>query len=315
MDMDEINRTPLYAPVFSLLDDKAKTDCVLGAANKVNDTLGFCNFRTITVMREDLQALQHNDSQLEAMKHGDIFECALCDKTYIKSGWFKKHLEKRHSWKFHSVQSKDADLNPVQSFLLISFLLRDSCDAFKMGDGDRIVRNAYLEWLYASAVRHIKYRLWLWRMISYAIAILDTKDSFEYKWNMTVNLPGEIQNNIPNDNCVEIQVHNIKRQLNTQGANKSFKSAKQICMTTQVIDGIKEQLMKTTETVKPRVARPTADKTKDVVMIVQNLRQKGQVKDLTWESFSNFKEPLNRISSMDIHDWINTQRRIASFYM
>lgn len=109
-----------------------------------------------------------------------------------------------------------------------------------MGDGEKIVRNAYMEWLYASAVKHSKYKLWLWRIITYIIAILDTKESFEYKWNMTVNLKGGIKNNTPNDNCVDIQVHNIKFQLNTQGANKSFQSTRLICMTTQVVNGIKD---------------------------------------------------------------------------
>lgn len=140
----------------------------------------------------------------------------------------------------------------------MSLLLRDTCNAYQMGDGERIVRNAYMEWLYASAVKHSKYKIWLWRMITYIIAILDTKESFEYKWNMTVNLKGGIKNNIPNDNCVEIQVHNIKSQLNTQGANKSFQSARLICMTTQEVDGIKDQLMKSTKTVKSRSTRPNS---------------------------------------------------------
>lgn len=82
----------------------------------------------------------------------------------------------------------------------MSLLLRDTCKAYQMGDGERIVRNAYMEWLYASAVKHSKYKIWLWRMITYIIVILDTKESFEYKWNMTVNLIGGIKNNIPNDN-------------------------------------------------------------------------------------------------------------------
>ena len=315
LDMDEISSTPSHAPVFSLMNDMEKTDWVLCAAKTVVETLGICNFGTVNQMRENLQALDLDDSQMDAMKNNNLFECALCGKTYTKSGWFKKHLEMIHRWKFCSVQNMDADLNPVQSFLLMSLLLRDTCNAYQMGDGNRIVRNAYMEWLYASAVKHYKYKLWLWRMISYIIAILDTQDSFEYKWNMTVNLKGGIQNNIPNDNCVEIQVHNIKSQLNTQGANKSFESAKLICMTTQVVDGIKNLFMNTTKTVKSRSTRPSVDKTRDVTAIVKVLRQKGQVKDLKWESFSKFKEPLHCINSTDLHDWIKNQKRIAYFLM
>lgn len=313
--MDDISSTPSHTPVFSLMSDEAKNSWILGAAKKVIETLGLCNFKTIMQMQENLKALDHNDSQIEAMKNEDMFECPLCGKTYIKSAWFKKHLEKKHGWKFCSVGSTDADSNPIHCFLFMSLLLRDTCNAYKMGDGDRIVRNAYMEWLYASAVRHSKYKLWLWRMISYIIAILDTKDSFEYQWNMTVNLKGGIQNNIPNDNCVEIQVHNIKSQLNTQGANKSFESAKLICMTTQVIDGIKDQLMKTTGSVKSRSTRPSVDKTKDITKIVEVLRKTGLVKELEWKSFSSFKEPLHCISSVDLHDWINAQKRTASVFM
>lgn len=51
-------------------------------------------------------------------------------------------------------------------------------------------------------------------------------------------------------------------------------------MTTQVVDGIKDQLMKSTKTVKSRSTRPTVDITGDIVRIVKVLRQKGQVKDL-----------------------------------
>lgn len=315
MDMDDISSTPVDAPVFSMMNDQEKADWVLHAANKVVESLGFCDFGTIHHLRENLQALDQNDSQMEAMKNEDLYECPLCAKTYYKSGWFKKHLEKKHCWKFCSVENMDADSNPVHCFLLMSLLLRDTCNAYQMGDGERIVRNAYMEWLYASAVKHSKYKIWLWRMITYIIAILDTKESFEYKWNMTVNLKGGIKNNIPNDNCVEIQVHNIKSQLNTQGANKSFKSARLICMTTQVVDGIKDQLMKSTKTVKSRSTRPTVDKTGDIVTIVKVLRQKGQVKDLKWESFSNFKEPLYSINSEDLHNWIKAQKNVASFLM
>lgn len=86
-------------------------------------------------------------------------------------------------------------------------------------------------------------------------------------------------------------------------------------MTTQVVDGIKDQLMKSTKTVKSRSTRPTVDKTGDIVTIVKVLRQKGQVKDLKWESFSNFKEPLYSINSEDLHNWIKAQKNVASFLM
>lgn len=52
-----------------------------------------------------------------------------------------------------------------------------------------------------------------------------------------------------------------------------------------------------------------------MVTIVKVLQQKGQVKDLKWESFSNFKEPLYSINSEDLHNWIKAQKNVASFLM
>jgi len=104
-----------------------------------------------------------------------------------------KHLKKKHQWTFHtSAETNSKTDNPVKCFLLMSLLYRDTCDSYSMGDGNRIVRNAYLEWLYASSMGHTKYKIWLFRMITYVFAILSPKQSVEYKWNVTVNLKGGV---------------------------------------------------------------------------------------------------------------------------
>lgn len=40
-------------------------------------------------------------------------------------------------------------------------------------------------------------------MIFYIIVLLFFCESFEYKWNISINLVGGVDNNILNDNCVE----------------------------------------------------------------------------------------------------------------
>ena len=226
------------------------------------------------------------------------------------------HLVKKHHWQFHTETAKTSTVhNPVKCFLFMSLLYRDTCDSYHMGDGDRIVRNAHLEWIYASALKHTKYKIWLFRMLTYIISILNPQQRFEYIWNMTANLKGGIGKNIPNDNCVEIQVHNIKSQLNTQGSNKSFESARQICMTTQVVDAIKENLMATTRTTVSKRSRPAVDNTKYIEKLVKCLRSTGNVKDVNWPSFKSFKEPLSLISAKDLHSWIIHQKNISDVYM
>lgn len=132
----------------------------------------------------------------------------------------------------------------------------------------------FFEWLFASALGHTKYKIWLFRIISYVGGLLSKKQAYEYKWNMTVNLVGGTGHNIPNNNCVEIQVHNIKSQLQSQGSNKSFEYAKNLSLTNQVIEDIKEQLMKTTHSYKTKRFRPPVDNTKDIQLIVECLRKK-----------------------------------------
>lgn len=249
------------------------------------------------------------------MKHDLTFSCAMCDKTYIHKTWLKKHLVKRHNWTVHETTKLTDPDKPIASFFRMSLLYRDTCDAYKMGDEDRIMRNAKFAWVYDSGLSHSKYKIWLWRMITYVNSILPPDQAFEYKCNMTVNLKGGIYNNIPNDNCVELQVRNIKKELITQGANKSFRSAKTICMTTQVIDGIKEQLMHTTKTTKSSRSRPDVDKTTDIMTMVNSLRSKGPVTDLSWGSFSKFKDPLHQINVLKLHEWINDHKNIAGLYM
>lgn len=147
--------------------------------------------------------------------------------------------------------------------------------------------------LYAGALGHTKYKLWLWRYIAYIVAILSPKESFEYKWNICQNLMGGVDQNIPNDNCVELQIKKIKSQLNTQGSNKSFNSAKVVTMSTQVIDNMKQKLMQVNNTVRAGRKRPQVDKSVDIGRIAECVLKNGHgvVKD--WPSFSKFKDPLS----------------------
>lgn len=132
---------------------------------------------------------------------------------------------------------------------------------------------------------------------------------------MTVNLFGGTGHNIPYDNCVEIQVHNIKSQLESQGSNKSFESAKNICLTSQVIEEIKEQLKKTTHSYKTKRFRPPVDNTKDIKLIVECLTKNRPIKELTWPAFEHFKDPIKSNDVNKLHDWIKHQKIVANEYL
>lgn len=163
MDMNEVSSQP-SSPVFSLMNDDKKTEWLNHVATDVLNALGLNSWKSFIDLRSQLEDLSSDDIQIDAMKHDLTFSCAMCDKTYIHKTWLKKHLVKRHNWNFHETTKLTDPDKQIASFLRMSLLYRDTCDAYKMGDGDRIMRNAKFEWVYDSALSHSKYKIWLWRM-------------------------------------------------------------------------------------------------------------------------------------------------------
>jgi hypothetical protein len=246
------------------------------------------------------------------MKTREGYSC-FCGKPYKTEGHFRKHLSSVHKWKFNTPIAKENLGGSVSCFLRMACLLRDTNDAYKMADGERCTRNAKFEWRYASATKHSKYKLWLWRMLFYTIALLSPRASYEYKWNISTNLVGGVDKNIPNDNCVEIQVKTIKNQLKTQGANKSFESARTITLTTQVLDEVKMNLVRENNTIRSSRNRPNVDKSVDIKTIascVLNMSD-GQIKDLEWKSFTKFKKPLESLDTLKLYHWLNENKAVA----
>ncbi|XP_065928085.1 uncharacterized protein [Magallana gigas] len=310
--MNDMDDKPGSFPLFSLMNENQKTDWLYDQADLVMDVLGVKDTTYIDELNENIKQLDIDCNKLCEMKSATGFQCALCDKHYVTEGHFRNHLKKKHQWQFHeSTLTKRSD-SVVSSFIRMALLLVDTCDAYRMGDGERCLRNAKFEWMYAGALGHTKYKLWLWRYIAYIVAILSPKESFEYKWNICQNLMGGVDQNIPNDNCVELQIKKIKSQLNTQGSNKSFNSAKVVTMSTQVIDNMKQKLMQVNNTVRAGRKRPQVDKSVDIGRIAECVLKNGHgvVKD--WPSFSKFKDPLSKLDPKSLHQWMDKQKKIAS---
>lgn len=139
-------------------------------------------------------------------------------------------------------------------------------------------------------------------MISYSIDLLSPRESFEYKWNISTNLVGGVDKNIPNDNCVELQVKTIKNQFKTQGANKSFNSSKTITLTTQVLDDVKMNPIKENNTIRLSQVRPGVDKRTDIMAIANCILSMVnlQLTDLEWKSFMKFKKPLESLDALKL---------------
>ena len=212
--------------------------CLLGNVSNVDP------IRSGTTIHDEGQNMINSLKQLDG-----TFVCSDCGATYKEIGWLKRHMQKKHDWhppapppRIHAPNSTKTLV--ISSFVKMALLARDTWDAYRMGDGDRVFRNAKLEMLYAFGTGRTKYRLWLWNMVANELACLTEREAFEYKWNISVNLKGGIGQNIPNDDLCELQVRRIKGPLATQGPNKSFDSAQVLCKTSHVLDQLKEGLQK-----------------------------------------------------------------------
>ncbi|XP_048744177.2 uncharacterized protein LOC125657560 [Ostrea edulis] len=100
MQMEDLSCTPNPIPLFSLMSDNQKYEWLLNAAERVLNELKVSKVSFQDIV-DDMGALDGDVNNLDAMKSADFFLCAVCGKQYHKRGWLKKHLEKKHHWKFH----------------------------------------------------------------------------------------------------------------------------------------------------------------------------------------------------------------------
>jgi hypothetical protein len=246
-----------------------------------------------------------------------------CDKKYKTKGHFKRHLQNEHNWTFNvtvdetpTASKQDHIAIWRSSFMKLALLLRDTEDAYKMGDGNRIFMNAKFEIMCADVAQHTKYRLWLWRLLAYECALLSPREALEYKWNCTSNIHGGTAKNIPNDNLVEICVHVIKKKMREQGANLTYESAKKIASCVQMQEDIKHNIQNQINMKKSGHTKPAVDKRKDLELMIVELRANdifSNIPGREFNSFRQFKDIFSRVKISDLYKWITAQKDRTSY--
>ena len=268
---------------------------------------------------EDIVKITAEEEWLQGRKGEDgKYHCTQCLKKYVFTKRLRKHLKDVH----HAELPADAVTPPtdepdpvIPSLIKLLFLQHDTHHAYAYGDGDRLMRNAKFEFLYQFPSSHIKYRLWMWRLLAYDMAILPQRAAMEYRWNQVVNTHGGSGKCIPNDNFVEMQVKNIKQNLSRQGPNKSFATAQTACKTTQVVSSIKDGLLKTCGKHAKSGDHCLRDTTKDVMDLARSITEAGLIENpgQGLEGFENFKNQHHKIKPRDLNQWMVEQKKIAYF--
>ncbi len=321
-------KNPLPADLPTWTTDN-QMNYLLGCAEKLME--GFCcdkdeqSQNSLQQLEEDLTAMDEIERKIQRWKFDGVYHCPeVCDKKYKTEGWLKHHLREKHNWTIpelgrHSRQGKashqaGSSRDVRGAFMRAAMLMRSTYKAYKTGDGDRIFRNAKFEFLYAFALKHTKYRLWLFYMLAYEKAILSPRQAFTYKWNCCSNLQGQPDTCIPNDNLVELQVGNVKKQLKAQGANVTYSSARDASKVTQVVHELKDRVSETLNLHKGSGTHKEVDKTEDILEMAQELVDSNYMSSdgIMLTCFKDFKDVVASIQSQKVHEWLTQYKVKAS---
>lgn len=249
------------------------------------------------------------------------YVCELCGKKYKTKGGITRHLKKEHNWDIpdntiESSSSLDHIALYRASFMKCALLLRDTNDAYKMGDGGRILLNTKFQMLLSRIGNHTKYQLWLFRFMAYCYSLLTPRKAYEYIWNCTANLHGGISHNIPNDNLVELLVQAVKKKIHAQGANATYSSARNAALTLQIQDEIAKNMQKQGDTKISGTKRPEVSKVNDVLSMVNELKE-AHIFDFTpgrqYNAFPGFLDVFSRVKIADLHKWISDNKERLSY--
>ncbi|XP_052684053.1 uncharacterized protein LOC128164304 isoform X4 [Crassostrea angulata] len=327
MGLNDLNGSPQQwnPSILSLYSNKKQLSWLRNLAETVINK--HINLQGTTHLQDLVEEAAKLDSQND-MLHS-MFDAAInqyictCQKKYSKIGHFKRHLEKEHNWHFPTAAPKEPKKEDKvavwrSSFMKAALILRDTCDAYEMGDGNRIFLNAKFEMLYANVAGHTKYQLWLWRMMAYEQAILTPKQAFEYKWNTTANLNGTIDGNIPNDTLVDICVQLVKKKIKEQDSNFTFDSAKNTALSCQIQDELRESNRHQVSITPFGKSRTKARKSSDINLMLTELMAGNIFKNIQGRQFKNFKNMKDVFEKVNLHKlyiWISKQKKRASYEM
>ena len=304
-------------------DDASKVDQLDYLSRVAGDIVQHYVLQSQTACTDASQAMDKLEREMELLKSSGgayPFKCNFraCSKIYKTVGWLQAHLRTVHNvvidlpvpLRKEIDKNYDGVFNYASAFMKVALLYRDITDAYKMGDGDRVFRDIKFMFLHLSSGKHVKYRLWLWRMLAYDMALLSQYERYEYRHNIAMNLIGGVRNCVANDNVVEIYVHKIKEAMRAMGANVTYAAVQKVTKCLDVLDAMTEKLA------KPKSGKHAATKNQEDIEIIATSLLTGNVfvhttgrEHATYPNFPS--DLLNDIDIVKLNQWINTQKKRA----
>ena len=297
---------------------------LLSVASDIIDIYVMEQSRAIPDIYEDTEYMESQLGNLQIRDAHKPFKCPHCDKAYKGFHWLRRHMKEKHGVSINLAPPQRSDpsqteydgvFNVASAFMKIGLLYRDTDDSYRMGDGNRLIRNAKYELLHFDQGHHIKYRLWMWRMLAYVKAILSEKEAYEYTWNMSFNYGQGLGHLIPNDNLVEINVHLMKEQCRRMGANVTYEGARKWVKCLKYMHDMSDRLNKECKIKKRSTKHSEADRKEEIRTIVRELCdtsifefQPGR----EHHSFVNFSSDLlEGLNIVGLNKWITDNKKRA----
>lgn len=318
------NKIPLYIDNTSTENQQ---EWLNNASKSIIDIYVMEESTAIPDIYEDAQYMSTQLASLTELDVENKYKCPYldCTKAYKQFHWLKRHLKEKHNITVNinppqhsstkTSSNYDGVYNVASAFMKVGLLFRDTEDAYKMGDGIRLIRNARFELLHFHQGHHIKYRLWMWRVLAYFMSILSEREAYEYQWNMSFNIGRGIGHLIPNDNLVEMNVHLLKDQCRKMGANITFEGCRRWVKCLKYLSDLSDVFDKATIKSSKSGKHAKAKRQSDIAHVVAELNHQN-VFEFTLgrehASFPNFSSDLlASVNSVELNEWLSKNKKRA----
>lgn len=321
MEIKDVEESSKFRqPLFEALPNEEQRQFIYSIARGILDRYIKLS-DGLNVISMKAQALDAQVNHINSMydNHLNKFICQPCNKKYKTLNGMKKHLQKEHGMAdLEEADDSSSKYDHVAiyhaSFMKCALLLRDTNDAYKMGDGDRVLSNSKFQMLLSRAGNHTKYQLWLFRYMANCLCLLTPRMAYEYKWNCSANLQGGLGNNIPCDNLVELLVQTVKKAVYAQGANATFTSVRKAALAIQVQDEIKNNIQNECDKKQSGKKRPPVSKLVDISAMASELVSIFDfVPGREHPSFTGFKDVFLNIKVDELHKWLTMNKERLSY--
>ena len=320
-DKPTVNKVPAF---LSHATKEKQLEWLSSMANDIIDIYVLEQSRAIPDIYEDTDYMESQLESLQSTDEEQKFKCPNCQKSYQQFHWLRRHMKEKHGVVINlappqrsqsSETPYDGIFNVASAFLKVGLLFRDTDDAYRMGDGNRLIRNAKYELLHFNQGHHIKYRLWMWRMLAYVKAILSQKEAYEYMWNMSFNLGQGLGHLIPNDNLVEINVHLMKEQCRRMGANVTYEGARKWVKCLKYMHDLSDSVNKESQIQKKSSKHSQTDRRNEISIIAKELCHVNAFQFLPGRehrSFVNFSSDiLENLNTVELNKWFVKNKKRA----